>query len=183
MADLEGSTRKALLTQLMERLLANGSWCGETHVQKCVYFLQDLHQVPVGYDFVLYKHGPYSFDLHDELIEMKAYGLLVTEPRSPYGPTLKPGERANALLERRQRLGSLYPEQVEEVAKRFGNATATDLEHLATALFITKRQRSASRDRATTLNRLKPHISIRDAQSAVAAVDQLLATGAGQPAG
>ena len=71
MTKLEGWTQKALLAELIEKLQENGSWCGETHVQKCAYFLEDLLGVPVGCEFVLYKHGPYSFDLHDALIEMK----------------------------------------------------------------------------------------------------------------
>jgi len=64
--------RAALLTQLIERLRRRGSWCGETHVQKATLFLQDLTRIPMGFDFILYKHGPFSFDLRDELTSLRA---------------------------------------------------------------------------------------------------------------
>src|SRR6266545_4036200 len=59
--------RAALLTELVEQMRAHDSWCGETHLQKATYFLQELLDVEMDYDFVLYKHGPFSFDLRDEL--------------------------------------------------------------------------------------------------------------------
>jgi uncharacterized protein YwgA len=55
--------RAAILTRLIEQLRNGGSWCGETHVQKATFFLQELLNVPLSLDFILYKHGPFSFDL------------------------------------------------------------------------------------------------------------------------
>ena len=55
--------RAALLTRLIQRLRDRGSWCGETHLQKASLLLQDLTGVPLGFDYILYKHGPFSFDL------------------------------------------------------------------------------------------------------------------------
>jgi len=57
----------SLLVSLVEKMKNGGSWCGETHVQKCVYFLQQLLKVPMEFNCIMYKHGPYSFDLNDEL--------------------------------------------------------------------------------------------------------------------
>ena len=54
--------RAAILTQLVGNLRREGSWCGETHVQKATFFLQELMEVPLGFNFVLNKHGPFSFD-------------------------------------------------------------------------------------------------------------------------
>lgn len=59
--------RDAVILSLIENLRAKGSWCGETHIQKATYFVQELLRVPLEFEFVLYKHGPYSFDLSDEL--------------------------------------------------------------------------------------------------------------------
>ena len=36
-----------LLLALIEGLKEKGSWCGETHIQKVVYFLWKLFNVPV----------------------------------------------------------------------------------------------------------------------------------------
>ena len=54
-----------LLVRLTERLRANKSWAGETHLQKATYILKRVLGVPVEFDFILYKHGPFSFDLRN----------------------------------------------------------------------------------------------------------------------
>ena len=43
--------RAAIVTELAEQLTAQGSWCGETHLQKATYFLQELLEVPTGFEF------------------------------------------------------------------------------------------------------------------------------------
>ena len=63
--------RASVLLALNEQLRAAGSWAGETHMQKATYFLQHLMGVPLAFDFILYKHGPFSFDLRDELTAMR----------------------------------------------------------------------------------------------------------------
>ena len=64
---MERLQKAAILTELADQLRREGSWCGHTHMQKATYFLQDLLEVPTGYEFILYKHGPYSFDLSEEM--------------------------------------------------------------------------------------------------------------------
>ena len=39
---LKRMQRDAVLLSLMNEMRAKGSWCGETHVQKSAYFLQEL---------------------------------------------------------------------------------------------------------------------------------------------
>ena len=51
-----------VITKLIETLRERGSWCGETHVQKAAFFLQELMEVPMRFNFILYKHGPFSFE-------------------------------------------------------------------------------------------------------------------------
>src|SRR5215475_1756256 len=92
---------KALLVALVERMCAKGSWCGETHIQKTVYLGRELFKLPIDCEFILYKHGPFSFELRDELVAMQAEGLLSeTIQPPPYGPSLAPGPLAGTLIER-----------------------------------------------------------------------------------
>ena len=42
--------RATILVTLIEKLSMEGSWCGETHVQKATYFLQELMGVPLGFN-------------------------------------------------------------------------------------------------------------------------------------
>src|SRR5438270_1101546 len=81
--------RQAVLAAVDQRLAAEGSWCGETHLQKAVYFLQTLLNVPTDFDYILYKFGPFSRELRAELATMRADGFLDLVPMpQPYGPTL-----------------------------------------------------------------------------------------------
>jgi len=68
--------RDVVILSLIENLKKKGSWCGETHIQKATYFLQELFDFPLGFEFILYKHGPFSFDLSDKLTAMRADMLL-----------------------------------------------------------------------------------------------------------
>ena len=76
---MERLQRAAILLSLAENLRDKGSWCGETHLQKAAYILKEMFGVPLDVDFVLYKHGPYSFDLTDDLARFKADGILQEE--------------------------------------------------------------------------------------------------------
>jgi len=76
---MDAFERKGVLLDLIDRLNRGGSWCGETHIQKSVYFLQELLGVPLDFNTIFYKHGPYSFDLADELVSLiAAEGLMLS---------------------------------------------------------------------------------------------------------
>ena len=75
--------RQAILLTLIQQLRDNGSWCGETHIQKSAYFLQELLGVPLELNVIFYKHGPYSFDLGDEVTALRCDLLLSLQSREP----------------------------------------------------------------------------------------------------
>ncbi len=174
--------RAALITTLADKLCDHGSWCGETHLQKAVYFLQELLRVPTGFEFVLYKRGPFSFDLRDDLAAMRADGLLDVEPRpAPYGPTLTTTPRGAKLQGLYPKTLARYLGALESVAEALGGKGAAELERLATALWIRTTQPALEGvgARASHLRELKPHVTPADAVAAVAAVDEIIATSPG----
>ena len=77
-----------LILNLAVALRNNGSWAGETHIQKGSYFLDTLLNVPTGLNFILYKHGPFSFDLRELLTDMEAQGFIKWNSLPPYGHQL-----------------------------------------------------------------------------------------------
>jgi uncharacterized protein YwgA len=88
--------RAAVLVSLIEAMREQGSWCGETNIQKACFFLQEVTRVPLGFDFILYRYGPYSFDLTDELTALRADSIFALRIRDPkYGPCYQPGELSN----------------------------------------------------------------------------------------
>jgi len=165
----------ALLSELTDQLNQRGSWCGETHIQKAAYFLQELRKVPLGFDFILYKHGPFSFDLRDELTAMRADGFLDLYSQGPYGPSLLPTRRSVELRQDYPKTLQKYGRDMQFVCDALGNQNVAELEKLATALYVYFQHESGSRRvRAKILHDLKPHISFSDALEAVNQVDALV---------
>jgi hypothetical protein len=167
--------KTALLTALADNLRKRGSWCGETHLQKATYFLQELQKVPVGFDFILYKHGPFSFELRDELTAMRADGLFELHSQWPYGPTLIPTQKSKRLRREYSKTLQKYSEQLNFVSDQLGKQNVSELEKLATALYIRMEASSQSEtQRAKYLHFLKPHVSLQDSLKAVKTVDGIV---------
>ena len=165
----------ALLLELADQLTRKGSWCGETHLQKATYFLQELRRVPLEFEFVLYKHGPFSFDLRDELTAMRADGFLVLSERGPYGPSLVMTQRSVELRLDYPKTLQKYEGDIEFVSDALGTKNVAYLEKLATALFVHfDHGPDSERVRARILHDLKPHISFLESLGAVKEVDGLI---------
>jgi len=168
--------RAAILTELMDQLRARGSWCGETHVQKAVYFLQEVLGVPTGFEYILYKHGPYSFDLTADLTALRADFLMEFNHRTPgYGPGLVPTPTSAELRARYTRTLANNSRQIEFIAKAFGARGVTELEKLATALFVTREMGDITEisKRASRIHELKPHVSEPEALTALQELERI----------
>jgi len=153
--------KAAVLVSLTKRLHEGGSWCGETHVQKATYFLQELLSVPCGFEFVLYKYGPFSFDLRDELTALCADGVfeLVPQP-APYGPKIAPSQLGEKLEKLYPKTLSEYGRQLSFVAEKLDDKDASELERLATALFVTLEGPAQTvQERAQRIREFKPHVN------------------------
>jgi hypothetical protein len=169
---VESFERASILLTLNEELRKAGSWAGETHMQKAAFFLQELMNVALGFDFILYKHGPFSFDLRDELTFMRAQAFLRLEPQYPYGPTLVGGEKSELLKEAFRQTIEKHLTRVRFVSQKLGSKTVAELERTATALYIRLRE-PAEADPVERLRSLKPHIALPEAQAAVFEVEQI----------
>jgi hypothetical protein len=167
--------RAALLTRLIEQLWQNGSWCGETHVQKAALFLQNLMHVPLGFDFILYKHGPFSFDLRGELTSLRADELVKLEPQRGYGPRIATTDRSKYIQGLYSKTLAKYDGSISFVAQKLGRRGVADLERLATAFYVTDNFGELSiEERAMKLTAVKPHIDRDEAIEAIIEVDQMV---------
>jgi uncharacterized protein YwgA len=167
----------AIVGQIIQRLKAYGSWCGETHIQKTAFVAKDVLGVPLSASFVLYKHGPYSFDLNGILGSMRADRVLALVPQGSYGPSFTIETAMATIFQRFQNELNRFAPKIDRVASLFGPKNVADLERIATAIFVTLKSPSDSAEvRATELNRLKPHIAIPAALLAVVEADQFLRT-------
>lgn len=163
--------QSALLVHLIKQLRAQGSWCGETHVQKAAYLAKEGRGVPFEHEFVLYRHGPFSFDLRDSLTEMHSRGFTKLDAAPPYGPRIIAESRSDMLEERFAEFLEANDKALKEVTEFVGANGVASLEKLATALFFHLRDASASNETiASRVHEEKPHVSIDSALTAVADV-------------
>ena len=164
----------ALITRLVEQLRGHDSWCGETHVQKTTYFLQHLMCVPLGFDFILYKHGPFSFELRDELTALRADGLLALEHDSRYSPRIATTKKSKYIQDRFPNVLAKYDSSISFVAQRLGPKGVVQLERLGTALYVTLQGDGAPDEQVRQIRTLKPHIAALDARRALKELNRII---------
>ena len=166
--------RHALILEVIEQLKKNGSWTGKTHIQKSMFLVHEATSVDVPFDFVLYKHGPYSFDIESELEEMRSYSAIAVQPVAGYGVQIAPGDNVKTL----NKLATLTLAEKAEIARIVefvGDKDVSELERIATAVWIRQRKHiTDSQGVAACLNELKPHVSIEDALEADGLVTEYL---------
>jgi hypothetical protein len=169
--------KAAVLLELIKELRKNNSWCGETNIQKSVYVLQAIFGNDLGYSFILYKHGPYSFDLKESLTAMRADKVLDLESHIQYGPRFMPGENSEFFKNHYTEVRENYKKKLNFIASKLGKYKVSELEKLATALYVWKKQENSEigdTEIAKRINELKKHISIEEATSSIKEVRQLI---------
>ena len=165
--------RTAVVLKLLGALGERSAWHGASHLQKTAYFLQELAGAELDYDFILYKHGPFSFDLRDEITEMLTYDLMKVVPNPPpYGPNLISSDAGLQLQEQESQAVVRHTSAVQFVAKHLGDKGVVKLERLGTALYVTREDEGKPASvRARRIHQTKPHISEEQALEDLDEVD------------
>ncbi len=173
---MENLKRASIILELLNELKRNGSWCGETHLQKAMYFLQELAGIPTDFNYILYKHGPFSFDFRDELTALRADDLIELTPQPyPYGPSLSVTRVGEKLKERFPRTLRRYQDKISFIAEKLGDKGVADLERLATALYVIKKHPGENvRVVSDIIQELKPHITPAQARDAAEQVKEMI---------
>ena len=177
MGTIEPRARQVILVGLADALLRQGSRNGETHLQKATYFLQTLARVPLDFEFIPYKHGPFSFALRDELAVLRADTLFEVTPTSYHVQAIQGPTERGLRLWQSSRECTTWTNALEWTAQVVGNKGVAELERLSTALFVTTQSVGASvprSDRAARLCEMKPHITDDEAHLAIDVIDELI---------
>lgn len=120
--------QEAVLVALARQLEEKGSWTGETHLQKAAYLLSEIGGVDFDFRFILYKYGPFSFELRDELAVMREDGLLEQRIQDPrYGPRLVVTQRGTAHQARFSKTLDRYRKSLDFIAEALGSRGVMDL--------------------------------------------------------
>jgi uncharacterized protein YwgA len=155
------SKEMVLIGGVVKALRERGSWTGETHVQKASFVAKQLRHIPFASEFVLYKHGPFSFELSQSLVHMRARSVLKTIPNPGYGPTFELNESLWKTL--RSATGNFfsdYEDGIGEICDALATKNVAELERVATAVFLDAEMPGRPvEQRAEELVRIKPHIT------------------------
>lgn len=161
--DLE---RHALIARLIDAMRAVDSWCGETHIQKSLYTFQALF-APTDHpklEYILYRHGPYSFDLADDLALMEFLRAIEREPQPGYGPRYALTEGGRFLIDELGKGSEKYSERLGRVAELVSTKNVRQLEALTTLIFVATEPDECEKapgevERRLRVQELKPHLT------------------------
>jgi hypothetical protein len=130
--------RIGLISELIQ---SAPSGFGRTALMKCLYLLQTVRGVPLGYHFRLYTYGPFDPDVLSDLslaerLEAVKSELIRFSGGHRYqlgrGPTARQmGERVRDFIGR-------YRGDIDWVMERFGGRTAVELEMISTIVFAAR---------------------------------------------
>lgn len=158
----------AILFKMIESLRKAGNWTGETSIHKAFYILHKLMNVDIRYSFTLYLHGPFSFELRDDICKYVAYDFIKLEYESAnYGPKHNLTGASKNFLEKHKRLITDYDQKIENVCNLIKTNSVLSLERLATALYVMKELNRSGEEAVDKLIELKPHIKSDEARNAV----------------
>ena len=172
---MKPSEKLGLLSSMVRKLHEAGSWTGRMHIQKFVYFAQELLALPSDYDFILYQRGPYSFDLDTEIRSLRSIGAVeITLREPPYGPSYSSTVLGEA-LDKRSAVDARTDDKLTELANVLGPKPAKDLELLATTLYVLRKEHRSEPDVVKRVLSLKPQFSKDQAEKALQEVRELQA--------
>ena len=152
-------TKHQYIIAAVAALKTAGSWTGKTHVQKTLALTSLLGEDALPFEFVLYKHGPFSFDVDHELDQMQSYNAIDVISVAQYGTTIKI-EKGSSFPKEYGDADPIILARIQAVANFNGSRGVVDLEALATSTWIRKKEGIGS-DAAVLarLKDLKPHLA------------------------
>ncbi len=128
-------TKADWIASAVDVLRKNGSWTGRIHVHKLIFVCDVLGLANSPFNFELYQYGPYSREIDSEISIMEAFGGLNKEfPQAGYGP--KYCVDFNSGFYSASPLTGNDAIAMEKIAKAFGGAKSSELELIATCLWV-----------------------------------------------
>lgn len=171
--------RYALIVFLTEKVRNFRQQFGKTALEKLIYLLQEIFDVPIGYQYSLYFHGPFSSGLLDDLDYLDYLGgvKVITEHLSN-GYDILPSDKADLIKEKAQDFLVRYQTKIEELLKIFGSLRVKDLELCSTIVFVDRDLKGSGRSIAKSdfvkeIKGIKPHFSNEEIEKKINDLENL----------
>ena len=144
---------------------------GRTALMKLCYFLQEVKDVPLHYNFSLYTYGPFDSEVLADLQTAEELKILETEVEQypgGYGYLIDKGPTAPQVTRQAKDFLDEYQEAIDWAAESIAPKKPSELELASTIVFISKEKPLASDSILVTLVRkVKPHFSAAEVQNQI----------------
>ncbi len=146
---------------------------GRTGLMKCLYFLEVIRGVPLGYSFRLYTYGPFDSGVLDDLRYAEALDVVTSTPvyfSGGYGYEIESSDRNEDLIGRSEEFVKKYRADVDWVIDMFASKSAASLEILSTLIYVERESREANvpvsvEKIVASVRDIKPHHSEENIRS------------------
>jgi uncharacterized protein len=155
---------------------------GRTAVMKCMYFLQTVREVPLGYHFSLYSYGPFDSEVLADLEYAENLNIVTTQVvpyPSGHGYQIEPGPSMESVRVAAAEFLKEHGGDIDWVMDRFGRRSAADLELDSTIIFVDREAVRSSQtlrtdDLAARVGKVKPQFTRERILSHVSSLKELL---------
>lgn len=168
--------KKTLICLILEALKKQGSWCGETHIQKAAYLAKEMFKIPLEeYDFFLYRYGPYSSEISVDLATMRNEEIIVRTATYPFGATYGVKENKEIPSEDMEECRKQYGKKIDFIAEKFSDKGVGYLERLCTAHWVIRNYTNKTTDElAETLSEIKVKIPLETALKTIEETNSMI---------
>jgi uncharacterized protein YwgA len=166
MLDSNDKLRAAILARMVCK--APDQKLGRTQLMKLFYFLQDLKDVSLGYDFRLFTYGPFDSEVLSDLGTACNLEIVKEEVKTyarGYGYEITPTPRAEGLSQELERTHSPIACAVDDIVRQAASYGAGELELRSTILFVDREyamdgEMTTKDDIAIRTRGIKPHFDL-----------------------
>lgn len=156
-----------IIVELAKRLECVSPQFGKTALQKMVYLLMEVYNVPCDYEYSLYTYGPYSAELAANVDYVNALGGVKLYEGSKAGYEIIVGEEADHILSQSKEFIDKYSEEMDRLVSDFGEFSARDLELRSTLIFLNKNEELTKTELSKQLMEIKPYFLLSEIEYAI----------------
>lgn len=155
-----------LIAELAIRLKDISPQFGKTVLQKLVYILQEVFNLPLSYGYILYNYGPYSEELAGDLMFFASMKGVKVEWSNGLGFEIREASKTGHFRKRAEAFLKQYEAEIKRVIDEFGYMTARELELYSTIIYVFKEGPIKREDLIKRISEIKPHYTINEIERA-----------------
>ena len=157
-----------MIIELTSQLEGVSPQIGKTVIQKMMYLLNRVSNVPTGYDHTLYTYGPYSSELSEDVAIVSAMGGVKLNDGIRGGYEISPSENAPWILSKSNEFVTKYTSEIKKLVETFGKYKARELELRSTLIFLSQNDLKIEvEELKIQLLDLKPYFSEEEVLNAI----------------